>query len=93
MTHPDDFTDDLRESLTRLAETSDRVSPTVFVGRDDENDLLDTAVRAVRRGEVGRTVVVSGVPGAGKTALLKEYATRLVGAEKDDDGPVVPVPL
>ena len=93
MTHADDFTDDLRESLTRLAETSDRVSPTVFVGRDDEFDLLDAAVRAVRRGEVGRTVVVSGVPGAGKTALLNEYATRLAGAEKDDDGPVIPVPL
>lgn len=93
MTHPDDFKDDLRQSLTRLAETSDRVSPTVFAGRDDEFVLLDTAVRAVRRGEVGRTVVVSGVPGAGKTALLKEYATRLVGAEKEDDGPVVPVPL
>ena len=93
MTHPDDFTDDLRESLTRLAETSDRVSPTVFVGREDEFDLLNAAVRAVRRGEVGRTVVVSGVPGAGKTALLNEYAARLVGAETDDHGPVIPVPL
>ena len=93
MTHPDDFTDDLQESLTRLAETSDRVSPTVFVGRNDEFDLLNTAVRAVRRGEVGRTVVVSGVPGAGKTALLNEYATRLVGAEQDDGGAVIPVPL
>lgn len=93
MTHPGDFKDDLRESLTRLAETSDRVSPTVFVGRDDEFDLLDTAVRAVRRAQVGRTVVVSGVPGAGKTALLNEYATRLMGAKKDDDGPVIPVPL
>ena len=88
-----DFKDDLRESLTRLAETGDRVSPTVFAGRDDEFDLLDTAVRAVRRGEVGRTVVVSGVPGAGKTALLKEYATRLAGAQRDDDGPIIPVPL
>ena len=93
MTHPDDFTDELRESLTQLAETSDRVSPTVFAGREDEFDLLDTAVRAVRRGEVGRTVVVSGVPGAGKTALLNEYATRLMAAERDDDGPVIPVPL
>ena len=93
MVLPSDFKDDLRESLTRLAETSDRVSPTVFAGRDDEFDLLDTAVRAVRRGEVGRTVVVSGVPGAGKTALLKEYATRLASAKRDDDGPIIPVPL
>ena len=93
MTHPDDFEDDLRESLTRLAETSDRVAPTVFVGRDDEFDLLDTAVAAVRRAQVGRTVVLSGVPGAGKTALLNEYASRLAGAERDGDGPVIPVPL
>lgn len=93
MTHPDDFEDNLKESLTRLAETSDRVSPTVFAGRDDEFDLLDAAVRAVRRGQVGRTVVVNGVPGAGKTALLNEYAIRLVCAEADDDGPVIPVPL
>ena len=62
MTHPYDFEDNLKESLTRLAETSDRVSPTVFAGRDDEFDLLDAAVRAVRRGQVGRTVVVNGVP-------------------------------
>ena len=93
MTHPDDFTDELRESLTQLAETSDRVSPTVFAGREDEFALLDTAVRGVRRGQVGRTVVVSGVLGAGKTALLNEYATRLMAAERDDDGPVIPVPL
>ena len=93
MTHPDDFSDDLRAALTRLAKTGDRVSPSVFAGREDEFELLNDALSAVRRGEVGRTVVVSGVPGAGKTALLNEYAKRLRAAESGDDGPVIPVPL
>ena len=93
MTHPDDFSDDLRAALTRLAKTGDRVSPSVFAGREDEFELLNDALSAVRRGEVGRTVVVSGVPGAGKTALLNEYAKRLRAAEGGDDGPVIPVPL
>ena len=96
MTHPDDFTDALRSSLTSLAKTGDRVSPSVFAGRDDEFELLDDALLAVRRGEVGRTVVVSGVPGVGKTALMNEYANRLMASEAagdGGDGPVIPVPL
>ena len=93
MTHPDDFTDGLRSSLTRLAKAGDRISPSVFAGREDEFDLLDDALWAVRYGEVGRTVVVSGVPGAGKTALMNEYANRLLASEGDGDGPVVPVRL
>lgn len=90
---PDDFTEDVRSALTRLASTGDRVSPSVFAGRDAEFDLLDEALLAVQRGEVGRTVVVSGVPGAGKTALMNEYANRLLASEGDGSGPVIPVPL
>ena len=96
MTHPDDFTDALRSSLTSLAKTGDRVSPSVFAGRDDEFELLGDALLAARRGEVGRTVVVSGVPGVGKTALMNEYANRLMASEVAGDGggsPVIPVPL
>ena len=83
----------VRDALTRLAETSDRTSPAVFAGRATEFALLDAAVRGVRRGEVGHTVVIRGVPGAGKTALLREYAVRLLAGGDDADGTVVPVPL
>lgn len=41
---------------------------------------------AVQRGEVGRTVVISGVPGTGKTALMNEYANRLMASESDRNG-------
>lgn len=83
----------LRDALAQLAESSDRTSPPVFVGRTGEFDLLDAAVRGVQRGEVGHTTVVQGVPGAGKTALLEEYATRLLLANDDGEAQVVPVKL
>ena len=82
-----------KRSLTRLAESSDRASPTVFAGREDEFGLLDSAVRGVRRKESGHTVVIQGVPGAGKTALLHEYAARLLAANDDMETPTIPVPL
>ena len=68
----------VRDALVRLAESSDRASPTVFAGREGEFDLLNAAVRGSQRGEPGHTVVIHGVPGAGKTALLNEYAARLL---------------
>lgn len=81
------------DALTRLAESSDRTSPAVFAGRESEFALLDSAVRGVQRGEVGHTVVIRGVPGAGKTALLREYASRLLAGRDSAEGTVVPVPL
>ena len=84
---------DLRASLALLAERSDRASPTVFVGREHEFDLLDLAVRGAQRNEGGHTVVIQGVPGAGKTALLNEYAGRLLTASDSAEKPVIPVPL
>ena len=75
-----------------MAEMSDRAPPKVFVGRDDELGLLDTAVRGVRRGEAGHTVVIQGMPGAGKTALLHEYCSRILTSDASS-GLVVPVPL
>ena len=82
-----------RRSLALLAERSDRASPTVFVGREDELDLLDVAVRGAQRNEGGHTVVIQGVPGAGKTALLNEYAGRLLTTSDGAEKPVIPVPL
>lgn len=93
MVSPNDLSPAVRDSLARLAETSDRTAPAVFAGRDDEFDLLDSAVRGTQRGEVGHTVVIEGVPGSGKTALLNEYAVRLLSASADSETPVVPVPL
>lgn len=82
-----------REALSRLATTSDRASPTVFAGREGEFALLNDAVAGVQHGESGHTVVIQGVPGAGKTALLNEYAIRLLAANADVERPVIPVPL
>ena len=84
---------EVRRSLARLAESSDRTPPTVFAGREDEIGLLDAAVRGVWRGGTGHTVVIQGVPGAGKTALLNEYAARLLAAGANAEKPTVPVPL
>ena len=75
-----------------MAEMSDRTPPKVFVGRDDELGLLDMAVRGVQRGEAGHTVVIQGMPGAGKTALLHEYGSRMLTSDASS-GLVVPVPL
>ena len=83
----------VRDSLTKLAESGDRTPPTVFVGREDEFALLDAAMRGTRDGDLGRTVVIQGVPGAGKTALLHEHALRVV-TDADETGPaIIPVPL
>ena len=83
----------VQESLLRLAKTSDRTAPTVFAGREGEFALLEDAVWGVQRGENGHTVVIQGVPGVGKTALLDEYAARLLAANADAERPVIPVPL
>ena len=84
----------VRDALVRLAESSDRASPTVFAGRDGEFDLLNAAVRGAQRGEPGHTVVIHGVPGAGKTALLNEYAARLLELDgSGTEGPTIAVPL
>ena len=83
----------VRDALTRLAESSDRTPPAVFAGRKGECRLLDSALRGVERGEVGHTVVIQGVPGAGKTALLREYVVRLLAGGDETRRPVIPVPL
>ena len=54
---------------------------------------LERAIRGVRNGEEGHTVVIQGVPGAGKTALLGEFAARLLARSVDERNPVIPVKL
>ena len=82
-----------QDTLARLAKASDRTSPTVFAGRGDEVRLLNNAVDGVQHDESGHTVVIQGVPGAGKTSLLNEYAARLLAANSESERLVVPVPL
>ena len=84
---------DVVRTLTKLSRASDRTSPTVFAGREDEISFLNEAVQATCQGEVGHTVVIQGVPGAGKTALLHEYAARLLLTAEQTDRPIIPVPL
>ena len=50
-------------------------------------------MKGTQRGESGHAVVIQGVPGSGKTALLNEYALRLLTAQADAERPVIPVPL
>ena len=93
MTNPQNLPSGVRDSLVQLAESSDRASPTVFAGRESEFGLLDAAARGAQRGEPGHTVVIHGVPGAGKTALLTEYATRLLDVGGRTEKPIIAVPL
>ena len=68
--------------MRRYVDSADRTSPLVFVGRRRELERLDAAiVNVAERGTEGATTVVSGVPGAGKTALARELAKRWAGRE------------
>lgn len=93
MTPVNDLRSTVRDTLARLATTGDRTSPAVFAGRDSEFRLLTDAAQRVAEGQRGHTVVIEGVPGAGKTALLDEYAARLMAADAEASQPIVPVPL
>ena len=72
------------DDMRRYVDSADRTSPLVFVGRQRELERLDaTIVNVAERGTEGATTVVSGVPGAGKTALARELAKRWAGREVD----------
>lgn len=72
------------DDMRRYVDSADRTSPLVFVGRQQELERLDaTIVNVAERGTEGATTVVSGVPGAGKTALARELAKRWTGREVD----------
>ena len=93
MVLPRSIATDVRRSLERLAEAGDRFAPVVFAGRTAELALLESAVRGVQRGENGRTVVMQGVPGVGKTALRDEFAARSLARDASDGKAVMPVKL
>ena len=71
----------------------ERGAPTVFVGRDVEIDAIIRRASSVAEArKPGRTVVVQGPPGAGKTALLREIGKRFatLGDDHRVVGPIAP---
>ena len=58
----------------------DRASPPVFVGRAGEISFLHDAVAAAQSGAEGITAVVQGVPGAGKSALCRQFEKEIRAA-------------
>ncbi len=76
----------LPEGGGEIASSPDRPWPAgpeaVFVGRVAELQTLDDALAQVRSGR-GRAVFVAGEAGAGKTALLAEFARRTLLAEPE----------
>lgn len=59
----------------------DRVGESHLVGREADLERLESCFAAVERGERG-TVLVSGPPGIGKTALLDAFAGRLEAGDR-----------
>ena len=64
----------------------------MLVGRKDETEILDTLLGAARTGQSG-TLVITGEPGVGKTALINHAVTsasgfrivRAVGVESEGE--------
>ncbi|WP_447007934.1 BTAD domain-containing putative transcriptional regulator [Saccharothrix isguenensis] len=81
----------------RRVGASPTVEPALFVGRDEESDLLRGAVSDVAAGR-GGAVWVEGEPGIGKSALLAtglsravEAGCRVAWAAGDEFGPRTPL--
>ena len=55
----------------------DRSSPVYFAGRGAELAALNKHLADIRRGERCGIALIDGIPGAGKTQLLREFATRV----------------
>ena len=54
----------------------DRSSPVHFAGRTAELAALDKHLADIRHGERSGIALIDGIPGAGKTQLLQEFAKR-----------------
>ena len=66
--------------LERWANIGERSAPVAFVGRKREIDLVIAQLANWRPGlSAGRTVVIQGAPGVGKTALLHQIGRVLPG--------------
>ncbi len=61
---------------THLLAGDDRERPISFAGRSTEIARILSRLSSWAPGTAGRTLVVQGAPGAGKTALLREVAAR-----------------
>ena len=78
------------EGLRAFSEQDDRSSAPAFVGRKDVLTSIEGTVRRVAKGHSqGGIRLVYGAPGAGKSALLEEFAKRWRSREADD----APIPL
>ena len=75
---------DIQANLKHVQGIKDRSSPLVFVGRHEEMKFLRQVVDLVRNIPVGPDQpegtlrLIHGVPGAGKSALKKEFARRMM---------------
>ncbi|OWZ21065.1 Origin recognition complex subunit [Phytophthora megakarya] len=58
--------------------------PRVMTGREDERDEIYTALRSsIEQQSAGGPIYISGLPGAGKTSIVKEVI-RTLEAQRDD---------
>lgn len=81
----------LKQRLKELARRGNREKPYAFVGRADELEFLkDNAIELPPEGGEGRTALIMGAPGAGKSALMNEAITRLC-AKGQPKTAVIPV--
>ena len=76
--------DALFEELEGFSADSDRTTPPVFVGREDELAILALALKRTAAAESpprGMFRVVQGLPGAGKTALCERFLDSIDGLQ------------
>ena len=74
--------DALFERMRLYANTLERSSPPVFVGRKDELRTLQAAVELVAGDNPrGMTHIVQGVPGAGKSSLCDQFLGAVQGTD------------
>ena len=77
---PADGHEKWREKVLDYVAAGDRGEEPHYVGRKDVFEKVDLMVLGATRGQTdSRTIVVTGAPGAGKTAFMRELAKRRNG--------------
>ena len=66
--------------LEQFVLEGDRDEPLHFAGREAEIQAIEGLLEIAKRGKKGQTRVITGAPGAGKTALLDKLACRYAKA-------------